>query len=71
MLKDWLNNLAPVFQPMRSKSNALAPCTRDFSCALINCKLQVFAGNSDWFILLFAPFTHRSYYFGSDFSTII
>ena len=69
MLKDWLNNLAPVFQPMRSKSNAVAPCSHDFSRALS--KLQVFAWNYDWLIVLFALFIHRSNYFGSDFSTII
>ena len=69
MLRDWLNNLPPVFQPMRSKSNAVAPWAHDFCCALS--KLQVFAWNFDWLIVLFALFIHRSNYCGSDFSTII
>ena len=32
-LSDWLKRLAPVFQPMRSKTKPIAPCTRDFSRA--------------------------------------
>ena len=71
-LSDWLKRLAPVFQPMRSKtkSNIIAPCTRDFSCALS--ELQVIASNCDWFITLSAPVViGRSYYFGFGFSTVI
>ena len=49
---DWLENLAPLFQPMRSKTKPIAPCTNEFSRALS--KLQVTAGNSDWFTALFA-----------------
>ena len=39
-LSDWRTNLAPVFQPMRSKPTPIAPSTCDFSRA---CKLQVIA----------------------------
>ena len=54
-LNDWLKNLAPVFQSMRNKTktNGLAPYTRDFSRALR--KLQVIPRNADWFIALFGP----------------
>ena len=52
-LSDWLKRLAPVFQPMRSKTKTNPPCTRDFSRAL--CELQVIARNCDWFIALSGP----------------
>ena len=48
----YLQRLAPVFQPMRSKTKATT-CTRDFSRALTG--LQVIARNCDWFIAMFAP----------------
>ena len=51
-LSDWLKRLAPVFQPMRSKTK-IAPRTRDFSRALS--ELQIIARNCDWFIVLFVP----------------
>ena len=51
-LSDWLKRLAPVFQPMRSKPEPIAPRMRDFSRAMS--ELQVIARNCDWFIL-FAP----------------
>ena len=54
-LSDWLKRLAPVFQPMRSKTetNRTMHCTHDISRALS--ELQVIARNCDWFIALFAP----------------
>jgi len=52
-LSDWLKRLAPVFQPMRSKTKTIAPCTRDFSRA--SSELQVIARNCDWFMSLFVP----------------
>ena len=71
-LSDWLKRLAPVFQPMRSKTKPkpIAPCTRDFSRAWS--ELQVIARNCDWFIALFAPVViGRSNCFGLGFSTVI
>ena len=42
----------------------------DFSCTLR--KLQVIAGNSDWFIMLFSSVVIvRSNYIGIGFSTVI
>ena len=39
---DWLKNLAPLFQPIRTKTkpkpNPVAGCTRDFSGALTQVK---------------------------------
>ena len=52
-LSDWLKRLAPVFQPMRSKTKTIAPCTRDFFRVLS--ELQVIARNCDWSIAVFAP----------------
>ena len=49
-LRDWLENRAPVFQPMRGKTNRTL--YRRFSRALS--KLQVIV-RIDWFIALFAP----------------
>ena len=69
-LNDWLKTLAPVFQPMRSKTQAIAPCIRDFSRALS--ELQVIARNCDWFIAPSAPVViGRSNCFGFGFSTVI
>ena len=73
-LIDWLRYLAPVFQPaMRRKRKTqkpIAPCMHHFSPALS--RLQVIAGNCDWFIVLFAPVvTGWSNYFGLGFSTVI
>ena len=69
-LSDWLKRLAPVFQPMRSKTKPIAPCTRDFSRA--SSELQVIARNCDWFISLPAPIViGRSNCFGFGFSTVI
>ena len=68
---DWLNRLAPVFQPMRQpKPKPIAPCRRDFSRA--SSELQVIARNCDWFIALFVPVViGRSNYFGFGFWTVI
>ena len=69
-LSNWLKNLAPLFQLMRSKTktNHTLSCTRDFSRALS--KLQVIARNFDWFIALFPPVViGRCNYFGIVFST--
>ena len=55
-LSYWLENLAPVFQPIRretknTKNNHTLHAR--FFPALI--RLQVITGNCDWFITLFAP----------------
>ena len=41
LLSDWLKNLVPVFEPMRSKNKPVAPCTHDFSL----CFEQVMGNN--------------------------
>ena len=69
-LSDWLKRPAPVFQPVRSKTKAIAACTRDFSRALS--ELQLIARNCDWFIALTAPvLIGRSNRVGFGFSTVI
>ena len=69
-LSDWLKRLAPVFQPMRSKTKTNHTCTRDFSHA--SGELQVIARNCDWFMELFVPVViGQSDYFGFGFSTAI
>ena len=69
-LSDWLDRLAPVFQPTRSKTKPIAPCTSDFSRA--SSELQVIARNCDWFMTLFVPVViGRSNCFGFGFSTVI
>lgn len=69
-LDDWLRNLAPIFQPMRSKTKIIAPCTRASSRALW--KRQVIAKDFDWFIALLAQVViARSIYFDIVFSTVI
>ena len=66
-LCDWLNNHAPVFQPMRRKTNCTLQLYARFSPALS--KLQVIAKNSDCFIALFAPVViGQSQYFVIGFS---
>ena len=55
-LSDWLKRVAPVFQPMRSKTS----------------ELQVIARNCDWFIALFVPVViGRSNCFGFGLSTVV
>ena len=70
-LSYWLKRLAPVFQPMRSKTKTNRTiCTRDFSPTLS--ELQVIARNCDWFISLAAPVViGRGNCFGFGFSTVI
>ena len=68
-LRDWLKRLAPNFQPTRSKTKRIAPCTRHFSRALS--ELQVISRNCDWFIALFAPAVIGRSNFGFGFSTVI
>ena len=56
-LSDWLERLASVFQPMRSKALS---------------KFQIIARNCDWFIALYAPVViGRTNCFGFGFSTVI
>ena len=69
-LSDWLKRLARVFQPMRSKTKPIVPCTPDFSLTLS--ELQVSPRNCDCFIVLFAPVVNGwSNCFGLGFSTVI
>ena len=70
-LSDWLKRLAPVFQPMRSRTKTNRTiCARDFSRA--TSELQVIAWNCDWFIALSAPVViGRSSCFGFGFPTVI
>ena len=69
-LSDWLKNLMPLFQPVRSKTETNRTCAHDFSRAMS--KFQVIARNSDWFIVRFASVViGRSNYFGIGFSTVI
>ena len=66
-LSDWLKRVA--FQPMRSKTKPITPCTRHFPRALS--ELQVIVRNCDWFIALFAPAViGQSNCFGFAFSTV-
>ena len=63
-----LKILRQVFNRLEEKP--IAPCTRDFSCALS--KLQVIVMNSDCFIALFAlSVIGQSYYFSIDFLTVV
>ena len=51
-LYDWLKRLAPVFQPVRSKTKTnAASCTRDFSFNLS--KLQIIARNRPFSLVYF------------------
>ena len=66
-----LKILAPVFQPLKSKTkNNGTPCAHDFCCSLS--KLQIIVKISDWFMVLFAPVVIlQGNYFGIGFSTVI
>ena len=58
---DWLKNLAPLSQPIRSKTKT----NRDLP------RLHVFALRSDWFTGLSAPVViGQSNYFGFGFTTL-
>ena len=50
-LRDWLKNLAPLFQPIRSKTktnrNSLAPVSRALR------QLHVITTSFDWFIVIY------------------
>ena len=66
-VSDWIKNLAPVFQPMRSETNRTTYAL--FSRALN--KIQVIGRNSDWFIARFAPVViSRRNYFGIGFPKV-
>ena len=53
-LSDWLNNSAPVFQPISEKQNQnRSHIARAIFPALLS-MLQVISKNSDWFIASFA-----------------
>ena len=68
-LGDWQKNVAPVFQPMRSKTKT--NCTMYMFSNTLS-MLQVFTRNSDWFIVRFAPVVFGgSNCFGLSFSTAI
>ena len=69
-LSDWLKRVAPVFQPMRSRTETNRTMYPDFSRA--SSEFQVIARNCDWFIALTAPVViGRSNCFGFGFSTVI
>ena len=69
-LSDWLKRVAPVFQPMRSKTKTNRTTYARFSRA--SRELQVIARNFDWFIALFVPVViGRSNCFSLGFSTVI
>ena len=70
-LSDWLKNLAPVFQPMRSETKANLTLYARFSRSLSKFKV-IIATSSDWFIALFARLViGRCSYFATGFSTVI
>ena len=67
---DWLAKLAPLSQPMRSKTK-----TNGVSCSLAfsrACRrLHVFDSNSDWLIALFTSVViGQSNYFRFGFTTL-
>ena len=71
MLRDWLKNLTSVFQSMRgeTKTNICTMYVRDPYPLPVLSRLQVIAGNSDRFIMLFPPVViGQSKYFGFSFS---
>ena len=53
MLSDWLKTLLPAFQPIRIKAKTNRTLYVPFSPHFE--QVQIIAGNSDWFIMLFAP----------------
>ena len=66
---DWLKNLAPFSQPIRSKTKTNRDFLHDFSRAW--CQLLVFASSSDWLIGLFTiAVIGQSDYFGFGFTTL-
>ena len=70
-LSDWLKRLAPVFQPMRSKTKTNRTMYATFF-SRASSELQVIARNCDWFIALPASVViGQSNCFGFGFSTVI
>ena len=72
-LCDWLENLTPVFQPMRSKTKTYR-LVHLVAAIFPRFELQVTATNSNWFITLLVPvLIGRSNYVSFDigFSTVI
>ena len=71
-LSDWLKRLAPVFQPMRSKTKTKTNRTIYTSFFRALSELQVISRNCDWFIALFARvLIGRGDCHGLGFSTVI
>ena len=71
-LSDWLKNIAPIFQSMRSKTKIKINRSLEARLSRASSKLQVIVRNSDWFIALFAPVVIGwSDYYGIGFSTVI
>ena len=74
-LSNWFKNLAPFFQPMRSKGKTNRTLyARFFPCFehVLLSKLQFVARDSDWLIAQFAPVViGRSNYLVIGFSTVI
>ena len=66
---DWLKNLAPLSQPIRSKTKTNRGMMHAFSCAWR--QLHVFASCSDWFIGLSACVViGQNNYFGFGFTKL-
>ena len=69
-LSDWLKNLAPVFQPVKSKTKTNGTLYLLFFPRIE--QIQGFAGISDWFMVLFSPVVIGwRYYFHTGLSTVI
>ena len=69
MVYDWLKNLAPVSQPIRSKTKT----NRDLPARIFPrlVLVHVFALTSDWFIgLLTTDVIGQSNYFGFGITTL-
>ena len=71
-LSDWLQRLAPVFQPMRRKTKIKSHHVRVHDFSRASSELHVIARNCDWFMELSVPVVIvQSDYFGFGFSTVI
>ena len=72
MLSDWLKKLAPLPQPIRSKTKTSRDPLRARFPALESCRLHVFASSFDWFTGLSVSFLiGQSDNFGFGFTTLI
>ena len=70
-LCDWLTKLAPLFQPMRSKTKTNCDLVARVFPRLASV-VHVFALNSDWFVALFVSVViGQSIYFGFGFKTAL